>query len=178
MTTLKFRISLNNSDAECWREIEITPEKSLSKLAEGIIAAFSFYFDHAYGFYDRLDQNYYDSAQSYEFFADMEEDEYSNGDAQSVERTKVKSVFIQPGQRMQFIFDYGDMWRFIVEYTGIGDKVPRKRYPCTTRSVGDAPEQYLDWNDEEDDDDDDDDDDDEIQGMNAVTGKIIEFPKR
>lgn len=145
MKTYKFRISLNSNDVECWREIEITPDKSLSNLAEAIINAFDFEFDHAYGFYDRLGHNYYKSTKKYELFFDMGEDMYEDGTAQGVEETSIESVFTKKGQRMQFIFDYGDMWSFIVKYSGTGEKVPKKRYPCIINSVGEAPEQYPDW---------------------------------
>lgn len=71
---------------------------------------------------------------------------------------------------MQLIFDYGDEWSFEVEFIKQGQKVPRKRYPSTVETFGNAPEQYPDYEDEND-------DDSEDHGINLQTGQIISFPR-
>ena len=43
-----------NGEVSVYRDIEIEPSKSLYKLAEAIVAAFGFDFDHAFGFYSGL----------------------------------------------------------------------------------------------------------------------------
>ena len=45
---------------------------------------------------------------------------------------------------MRFLFDYGDDWRFRVEVIGLGEKVPKTRYPKFLKTVGQAPPQYPD----------------------------------
>jgi hypothetical protein len=50
---------------------------------------------------------------------------------------------------MTFLFDYGDEWLFRVELVGMGQKVARARYPKILASVGQAPEQYPDMEDED-----------------------------
>jgi Plasmid pRiA4b ORF-3-like protein len=75
----------------------------------------------------------------YELFADLEGD---SGEARSVKRTKVAQAFPAVGARMQFLFDYGDDWRFRVEVIGLGEKVPKARYPKVLKAVGKAPPQY------------------------------------
>ena len=72
MTTHVFRaICLHEED--CYREIEIPGGRSLYALAEAIVDAFDFDFDHAFGFYSALGENYHDSEVSYELFVDMGE---------------------------------------------------------------------------------------------------------
>jgi hypothetical protein len=138
---------------DCWREIDVATNASLWKLAEAVTDAFGFDFDHAFGFYSDLGDFYQSSKTRFEMFADMEDadgwpPEPGQSPAGSVKKTKVGQAFTKIGQRMQFIFDYGDEWRFVVEMTGLGTKVADQRYPSVVASQGTAPEQYPDEEDE------------------------------
>jgi Plasmid pRiA4b ORF-3-like protein len=137
-TTHILRASLR---PKLYRDIEIDSGKSLYDLAEGIVRAFDFDLDHAFGFYSKLTDYYLDSPIKYELFADMEGGE---SDAGSVKRTKVAQAVPDVGSRMLFLFDYGDEWRFKVEVIGLGEKVPKARYPKVIKSIGTAPPQYPD----------------------------------
>jgi len=137
-TTRILRASLR---PKLYRDIEIDSEKSLYDLAEGIVQAFDFDLDHAFGFYSKLTGHYHDSPVKYELFADLEGGE---SDAGSVKRTKVAQAFPDVGSKMLFLFDYGDEWLFKVEMVGMGVKVPKARYPKVIKSVGTAPPQYPD----------------------------------
>ena len=148
MSAVHLKVSLVGQ-ADCWREIEVPKSTSLAKLARGIVESFGFSFDHAFGFYSDLGDFYQDSHTRYELFADMDDaDDWSlepgKPPAGSVEKTKVDSVFTETGQRMQFVFDYGDEWRFIVETTGFGKRVAGRRYPLVLDMHGTPPEQYPD----------------------------------
>lgn len=154
-------------EEECWRELEITPDKTLEKLAEGIVKAFGFDFDHAFGFYSSLDYHYYDAQYKYELFADLGE---ADEGVMGVQKTKVKDVFPDPCKKMQFVFDYGDNWRFFVAFTGYGEKIPRKRYPCVMEKFGKAPEQYPQWDEE--------DEDEDVEGLDFLDiEKLIDLSK-
>ena len=128
-----------------YRDIEIDSEKSLYDLAEGIVQAFDFDLDHAFGFYSKLTEYCLDSPIKYELFADLEGGE---SDAGSVKRTKVAQAFPNVGSKMLFLFDYGDQWQFKVEVIGRGEKVPKARYPRVIKSMGTAPPQYPDPDEE------------------------------
>ena len=141
-TTHVLRASLK---PRLYRDIEIEAGKSLSALAQTIVTAFGFDFDHAFGFYSDLKNPYSKKGERYELFADMED---GDSDAGSVERTKVAEVFGVPKKKMLFLFDYGDEWRFVIEAMGIGEKAPKTYYPRVTASVGKAPKQYPDYDEE------------------------------
>jgi hypothetical protein len=83
-------------------------------------------------------------------FADMGPDPGSK--ARSVKRTKVAEAFPTVGSKLQFLFDYGDDWRFQVEMIGMGEKAAKTRYPRVLAEVGEAPPQYPDPDEEEDED--------------------------
>lgn len=137
-TTRILRVSLK---PKLYRDIEIDSAASLSALAEAIVAAFEFDFDHAFGFYSKLDSNYHSSPQKYELFADMES---GTSDAGSVKQTPVSRAFAKVGKKMLFLFDYGDEWRFQVVLLKLGSKTPGLRYPRLLVASGDAPAQYPD----------------------------------
>jgi len=142
-TTYVFRASLK---AKLYREIEIDGSSSLANLAEAIVGAFDFDFDHAFGFYSKLTGRYHESPQQYELFADMEG---GTSDAKSVERTKIAQAFPKAGKKMLFVFDYGDEWRFQVKLTALGEKAPKTRYPRMVAAMGEAPAQYPDEDEDE-----------------------------
>ena len=128
-----------------YRDIEIASTASLHELADSIIDAYEFSLDHAFGFFSKLTGNIYQSPVRYELFADTDGDTGSR----SVKRTKVGDVFVRIGDKMLFLFDYGDEWRFKVEFVGLGETVPKTVYPRVVASVGEAPEQYPDPDEEE-----------------------------
>ncbi len=130
-----FRVRLR---PRVYREIEIPSEKSLYDLAAAIVQAFDFDLDHAFGFFSKLDHHVFDSPVRYELFADLE----AGSESGSVKRTKVAQAFPAVGAKMQFLFDYGDDWRFQVEVIGLGEKAPKTRYPKLLKAAGKAPPQY------------------------------------
>src|SRR3954469_10198108 len=112
------------------REIELPSDRKLVNLAQGIVRAFDFGFDHAFGFYSALEGNVLRSQPKYELFADMDNSDMDmRTDAKSVKRTAIAEAFPAVGHKMLFLFDYGDEWRFIVEVIGRGEKDPKARYP-------------------------------------------------
>jgi hypothetical protein len=122
-----------------WRDIEIEPTKSLYKLAEAIVTAFGFYFDHAFGFYGGAPYAAKRAQPRYELFADLDD---ADPDVQSVKKTKIAEALPDVGNSLVFLFDYGDNWQFRVKLKGMGAKIARTRYPRVVASHGKAPEQY------------------------------------
>jgi hypothetical protein len=160
--TLIIRAALTGS---IYRDIEIEASKSLYELAEIIVGAFNFYFDHAFGFYSGMTSaTMMRQHPKYELFADL-------GDADDgvigVEKTSVAQAFPTVGHTMTFLFDYGDNWHFRVKLLKIGTKTAKVRYPRVVATRGEAPVQYPD--------EDDLDDDAPTYGINPLTGEKIVF---
>lgn len=148
MKTYIFKTKLL-SDKEITREIEITEGVSLYKLAEAVIGAYDFDFDHAFGFYSSMKDHYFKSERMYELFADLEEDGIEPTSAGSVKKTKIGEVWKKIGDKMTMLFDYGDGWRFMVELKDFGEKQPKIKYPRLLYSKGIAPDQYPDYEEED-----------------------------
>ena len=136
------RVSLS---PKIYRDIEIFGASSLYVLAQAITRSFDFDFDHAFGFYDKVKGNIYDSTVRYELFVDMGE---NDGKARSVKRTRIAEIFPAVGAKMRFLFDYGDEWIFLVECVKQKPKEPKIKLPRLLASRGEAPPQYGDPDDE------------------------------
>jgi hypothetical protein len=107
--TLIIRAALNGK-AKIYRDIEVEPSKSLYRLAEAIVSAFGFDFDHCFGFYSGLTQaTMMREHPMYELFTDMGG---PTPGALGVKKTKVAQAFLAVGHTMMFLFDYGDEWHF------------------------------------------------------------------
>jgi Plasmid pRiA4b ORF-3-like protein len=140
---ITLRVSL---EPKIFRDIEISGEASLYKLAQVINKAFGFDFDHMFGFYDNL-KNPYKSKTVFELFADMGEP--SVEDARGVKKSKVAEAFDKDGTTLAFLFDYGDEWIFKVKRTGAAESAAAKSHWKLIKSVGEAPEQYPEYEEEE-----------------------------
>jgi hypothetical protein len=121
------------------RKIQIAETKSLYNLAKFITQAFGFYFDHCFGFYDNF-QRYHDSVKAYELFTDIGEDPTPG--VKGVKKTKINQAFKHCGDKMLFLFDYGDGWRFSVVLKEIKQAETWDLKPVILESLGKAPEQY------------------------------------
>ena len=130
------------------REIEVPDDFSLYKLAEAVINAYGFDFDHAFGFFSTIGERYFDSDKKYELFADMEDEGIEPTGAKSVKKTKVREVWKRPKDQMLFLFDYGDDWRWIVTLERFDEKQHGATYPRVLSSKGEPPEQYPDADEE------------------------------
>ena len=135
-----FRASLR---PRLYRDFEVCSTDKLDKLAGAIVQFFGFDFDHAFGFYSKLTGKIFESPVQYELFADMGESE-----ARSVKRTRIGEAFPTVGAKMTFVFDYGDNWQFRIEAIDQNRKELGGKYPRLLKTIGKAPEQYPDPDDE------------------------------
>ncbi len=141
-------------DKRIYRDIEIPSDRKLYDHAKAITDSFGFDMDHAFGFYSDLRDNYYDSLVRYELFSDMDGgggwgSSAGRPKAKSVKRTMISEMLTESKQKMQFVFDYGDDWRFEIEARGFGEKAKGVAYPRILTVKGDSPEQYPEWDDDE-----------------------------
>lgn len=125
------------------REIEIPENANLYKLAEAIVNSYNFDFDHCFGFFSKIaEYGYFDSEKKYELFTDLEKEGIEPTGAGSVKKTKIKEVWQNIGDKMLFLFDYGDNWQFVVELISFGKQDAKKKYPRIIKKIGRAPKQY------------------------------------
>lgn len=128
------KITLN---PQCYRVIEMHSDMTLEDLHLAIQRLFDFGNDHLYAFYlngqslHRRGNVFGDPRGSFDW------DEYPS------DLFALGELGLLVGQRMLYIFDFGDYWEFyveIVDFTTAGNK-PDGAYKLV-KSVGDAPDQY------------------------------------
>jgi len=142
MKTYIFKIHLFH-DKKVVREVEVLEGSNLYKLAKAIVKSYDFDFDHAFGFFSTISESgYFKSERKYELFTDLEDEGIEPTGAGSVKKTKTSEVWKNLGDKMLFLFDYGDTWLFVVELIQFGKKEDKKKYPRVVKKVGLAPEQY------------------------------------
>ena len=133
-------------DKRTYRDIEILSGKPLTALADAILDAFEFGDkEHLFGFFSSLGRNHYDSPIRYESSPDPGSTWMGMGarpKSKSAKRAKIIQVLTEKKQKIQFVFDYGDEWRFEIEVRGFGDMENGVKYPRILASKGASPEQY------------------------------------
>lgn len=122
------------------RKIQIAGTKSLYNFAKVITQAFGFYFDHCFGFYDTL-RDKMNCKKAFELFVDVGE-ELTRGIARGVKKVKISQAFKYIGEKLIFLFDYGDGWQFTVELKERRNAEKWDLKPVILESIGKVPLQY------------------------------------
>lgn len=122
------------------RKIQIAGTKSLYQFAKVITQAFDFDLDHCFAFYERLDGHFF-AGKAFELFVDIGEEPTVTG-AKGVKKVKIRQAFKSLGEKMIFLFDYGDGWQFNVELKEIREGNKGSAEAIVLESIGKAPLQY------------------------------------
>lgn len=126
--TYVFKVSLNKS---IWRRIELSSDHTLLDLHNSIQHAYSFEDDHLYSFF--MDGK----RPSDEVFTSPYDD-----DGPHVDVVRIGELELTVGQKILYLFDYGDMWRFLVELEEIRTEGIKPDNPMIIESKGKSPKQY------------------------------------
>ncbi|MBW4616911.1 MAG: plasmid pRiA4b ORF-3 family protein [Desmonostoc vinosum HA7617-LM4] len=128
-----FKVSLTR----CWRRIVIPAKKELSWLAETILDAFDFDYDHLYEFSykDRCGRTI-KIGHPY-----METPPFAN-------QVKIGDLSLEPGARMTYLYDFGDNWEFDVQLEAINPPDNKIKKAKIIEIHGNAPQQYWSEDDE------------------------------
>ncbi len=122
----------------CYRHIRISAGATLYKLHKAILNAFNFEDDQAHAFF--MDNHYW---SSYAAFFSMK----MHGDERLTKSYKLEKLGLSKGSVFKYIFDFGDEWRFQCKL--LREIEEKTDIPGVVRSVGDAPEQYPDFDEDE-----------------------------
>ncbi|MDZ8081197.1 MAG: plasmid pRiA4b ORF-3 family protein [Nostoc sp. DcaGUA01] len=127
-----FKVSISKA----WRRIAIPANKALSWLAETILDAFDFDYDHLYEFSykDRFGRTIQIGHPYMETppFADQ---------------VQIGDLSLEPGAKMTYLYDFGDNWEFDVQLEAINSPDNKIKKPKILETHGNAPQQY--WNEDD-----------------------------
>ncbi len=135
--TYTFKVSLSKN---LWRKIRLSHKHSLYDLHMAIQEAFDFDNDHLYAFY--TGGNYRTGKPIY--CPDTERE------GVTTEEMRIVDLGLYKGQKMLYLFDFGDEWKFDVELVGIDKEALLPLKPAIVELKGKSPDQYNnDWSERE-----------------------------
>lgn len=126
-----FKVSLSG---KLWRKIKISSKATFLDLHDMIQKAFNFDDDHLYAFY--MDGKLY---SDYCFVSPFD----SNGIG--VDEVKIGEVGLYEGQKIKYLFDFGDSWVFDIKIEKVNSEEPEISSPEIISEKGKAPEQYPEY---------------------------------
>jgi len=135
---LTFKVSLSEN-SQITRDLALVESQTLYTLAESIVDAFDFDFDHCFGFFSSFEK-WFRAERVYELFKDIGEEGSPN--AKGVKKIRIVDAF-SLDKKLLFLFDYGDEWKFTVEFMGKEEPVYNRKYPFLISKTGKSPEQYA-----------------------------------
>lgn len=131
---------LGKNETKIVRKIRIAGTKSLYHFAKIITKAFGFYFDHCFSFNEKQEKGFF-KGRVFELFVDIGE-EPTSPESRGVQKVRIEEAFRNPGERMIFLFDYGQSWHFFVELKEVMLAEVWDLKPVVLESIGKAPLQY------------------------------------
>ncbi len=152
-----FKVSLGKN---IWRKIVVSYEHTMEDLHDLIQKAFHFDNDHLYSFYMDGKANSKNAIHSPEGFQKPFASEAVIGELK-----------LYRGQRICYLYDYGDEWLFDILLLDIDPKIDPPKSGKIIDSKGSSPIQY-----QFDDDDDYDEDDDDFEYDDEVVEDVDEAP--
>lgn len=128
-----FKVSLHSG---LWRKIRLSHYHFLYNLHMVIQEAFDFDNEHLYAFYiggSRMTEKPI-------YCPEAEEEEGMN-----TEEVTIEDLKLFKGQKLFYLFDFGDMWWFDIKLLRIDKESPEYYKPMIIDSQGESPDQYPDW---------------------------------
>jgi hypothetical protein len=142
--TYVFRVSLGR----VWRAIAVSYRHTLEDLHLAIQDAFEFDNDHLYAFY-----------MDGKPFSDDRYEDPRGGEGPFADEAVVGELDLYVRQKILYLFDFGDEWRFDVELCEV-QRAAHAVSPKVVAAKGDPPPQYPQWEGEDEELDEDFDEDD------------------
>ncbi|OOM59766.1 plasmid pRiA4b ORF-3-like protein [Clostridium beijerinckii] len=125
--TYTFKVSLSKT---VWRKINLAYKHTFGDLHNAIQEAFEFDNDHLYAFFiggNRRKGIYC---------------KYAEYEGPVAETTTIASLNLYKGERLLYLFDFGDEWKFNVELAEINEEAPVPLKPMIMESKGKSPHQH------------------------------------
>lgn len=147
MTTYRFRVKFEDDPTSLWRDIVVGEDRTLTEFQSVLNRAVGLNQDHLWFF--GTDQDYWDSDVQYKRPEEIEqsagrfmgdEEEYDAGETTIGQMAR--QLDLEERDRICYLFDYGDEWRFYAILKEINDDAPSDKEPEVVNEKGDPLEQY------------------------------------
>ena len=147
MTTYRFRVKFGYDPTSLWRDIVVGADRTLDEFQTVLNRAVGLNQDHLWFF--GTDQDYWDSDVQYkrpEEFAQSagwlssDEEEYDAGE--TMVGQMVRQLDLEERDRICYLFDYSDEWRFYAILKEINEDESSDKEPEVVKEKGEPVEQY------------------------------------
>ena len=138
MKIYRFRVLLEYEDENIFRDIDIQENHSLEDFHDCIQTAFEFDNSHMASFY--LSDKKWTKGEEFTLF-DMNDGD-SNEHIKMMKNTVVGEILSGVGDKLIYIFDFMNVWKFYLEFVQILPKVAKVEYPAIINVEGKPPKQY------------------------------------
>ncbi len=145
----KLRIFLETDGDDVYRDIEIQENATLEDLHNTIVNSFDFDGNEMASFYltdEELNQG---------FEIPLFNMDDANPNHNLMSNTLLKDVINKKNPNLLYVYDYFNMWRFLINLMGTGEEAPGIEYPQVAFAQGVRPETApdIDFSDQPDEDD-------------------------
>lgn len=147
MTTYRFRVKFEYDPTSLWRDIVVGEDRTLTEFQSVLNRAVGLNQDHLWFF--GTDQDYWDSDVQYKRSEELDqsagrfvgdEEEYDAGETTIGQMAR--QLDLDERDRICYLFDYGDEWRFYAILKAINKDAPSDKEPEVVNEKGDPVEQY------------------------------------
>lgn len=148
MTTYQFRVKFEYAPTELWRDIIVGADRTLDEFQTVLNRAVGLDQDHLW--FVGTDQDYWDSDVQYKCPSEFEQSSdglVRGGEEYDASETTVgqmaRRLDLDEHDRLCYLFDYGDEWRFYAILKEITEDEPRDTEPAVVNRKGDPVNQYA-----------------------------------
>ncbi|GAA0291455.1 IS1096 element passenger TnpR family protein [Halarchaeum salinum] len=149
MTAYRFRVKFAPDPTSLWRDIVVGADRTLDEFQTTINAAMGLNQDHLWFF--GIDEDYWESDVKYQCPAEHEDlpsgqpmqfGETTDSAGATTVGEMVAQLDLDQYDRICYLFDYGDEWRFYAILKEVVDD-PDRRAPEVVKEKGDEIDQYT-----------------------------------
>lgn len=147
MTTYRFRVKYEYDPTSLWRDIVVGADRTLNEFQTVLNRAVGLDQDHLWFF--GTDQDYWDSDIQYlrpEEFAQSASRSMGDGEVYDAGKTTLgqmaRQLKLDERDRICYLFDYGDEWRFYAILKERNKDEPSDRAPEVVKAKGEPVQQY------------------------------------
>lgn len=148
MSTYRFRVKFEYDPTELWRDIVVGADRTLDEFQSVLNRAVGLDQDHLWFF--GTDQDYWDSDVEYKRPGEIEQSPggmMRGGEAYDAGETTVgqmiRQLDLEERDRLCYLFDYGDEWRFYAILKEVNEDDPSDSEPEVVNEKGDPVDQYA-----------------------------------
>ena len=147
MTTYRYRVKFDPDPRSLWRDIVVGADQTLNEFQSVLNRSVGLNQDHLW--YFGTGQDYRDSNVKYKCPREMEESAgglMRGGSVYNAGETTVGQIAdpldLEERDRICYLFDYGDEWRFYAILKEINKDGESNKYPDVVKKKGEPVEQY------------------------------------